>query len=133
LILLNYHSSLSTQKQFNNEKNYILSLYISILNLVSQRSGFVSLFDGENLAGWSEVENLPPLIEDGLIKVKRPYHLFYDGKLPIMILNFELRLANDAWVKFWVYLFTTYHKGWPNKGYEVQQTTNARRSRRKFV
>jgi hypothetical protein len=88
--------------------------------------GWVSLFDGQTLAGWKANENQGTFsVQDGMIVVKGTRsHLFYVG--PVMggdFKNFEFKAdvmtkpnANSG-----IYFHTAYQdSGWPDKGYEVQ-------------
>lgn len=88
--------------------------------------GWISLFNGSDLDGWSASENTESFyVEDGMIVADGPRsHLFYSGSLQdATFRNFELSLevmtttnANSG-----VYLHTAFQDaGWPAKGYEVQ-------------
>ena len=86
--------------------------------------GFISLFDGKSLEGWTASENKTSCtVENGLIVVGggRRSHLFYTGPVQNQdFKNFELKLevltrprANSG-----VYFHTKYQEsGWPDKGY----------------
>ena len=90
--------------------------------------GFVSLFNGKSLDGWTAAKENPESFsvnDDGVLVVKGGRsHLFYTGKVNGgSFKNFELKLkvktlpnANSG-----VYFHTKYQdKGWPNAGYECQ-------------
>jgi hypothetical protein len=89
--------------------------------------GFVPLFDGKSLDGWTASKENPDSfsVKDGVLIVKGGRsHLFYTGKVNGgSFKNFELKLkvktlpnANSG-----VYFHTKYQdKGWPNHGYECQ-------------
>jgi type 1 glutamine amidotransferase len=89
--------------------------------------GFVSLFNGRNLDGWTPAKENPESfsVHDGQLVVKGPRsHLFYTGDVHGgQFKDFELKLqaktmpnANSG-----VYFHTKYQdEGWPNAGYECQ-------------
>lgn len=88
--------------------------------------GFVSLFDGKSLDGWTANEKPGTFtVKDGMIVVKGPRsHLFYTGPVENHDFNdFHLKLqamtmpgSNSG-----VYFHTTYQdEGWPRKGFEAQ-------------
>jgi 3-keto-disaccharide hydrolase len=89
-------------------------------------SGWIELFDGKTLNGWSASENQGVFtVEDGMIKVEgKRSHLFYSGEVVNHnFKNFELMVdvktlpnSNSG-----IYIHTEYQQeGWPRKGYETQ-------------
>jgi hypothetical protein len=89
--------------------------------------GWISLFDGKTLEGWTKAEENPDSVqvEDGKIVTHGPRcHLFYSGPVKDHnFTNFEFKaevmtLENS---NSGIYFHTQYQKdGWPDKGYEVQ-------------
>lgn len=88
--------------------------------------GWVSLFDGQSLAGWKVGENAGTFsVKDGQIVVHgQTAHLFYEGDYNNHeFKNFELKVdvmtypgANSG-----IYFHTQFQEGgWPDKGFEVQ-------------
>jgi hypothetical protein len=89
--------------------------------------GWISLFDGHSLDGWTASEHKTSCrVEDGVIVVGggERSHLFYTGEVHHHdFKNFELKLevmtkpgANSG-----IYFHTQYQEeGWPNQGYEAQ-------------
>ena len=88
--------------------------------------GWISLFDGESLEGWTANENTDSWkIEDGAIVTRgERSHLFYTGDvMDHNFLNFEFSVdvmtqpnSNSG-----VYVHTEFQEeGWPAKGYECQ-------------
>jgi type 1 glutamine amidotransferase len=88
--------------------------------------GWVSIWDGESLAGWRASENSDSFqVEEGKIVVDGPRsHLFYEG--PVAggdFINFEFKSdvytypeANSG-----IFFHSRYqHIGWPQYGYEAQ-------------
>jgi hypothetical protein len=98
----------------------------------SDEEGFIPLFDGETLNGWTPSTDAPEsfLVEEGnLIARGGPAHIYYSGDVEkAAFKNFELRLevmtlpgSNSG-----VYFHTTYQKdGWPGVGYEAQVNSTA--------
>ena len=93
----------------------------------AEDDGFVSIFNGRDLTGWTPSKENPESfsVVQGLLLVKGgKSHLFYtgdvnDGKFK----NFELKLKVQTTPKSnsGVYFHTEYQdEGWPNKGYECQ-------------
>lgn len=88
--------------------------------------GWIDLFNGEDLSGWTASENKESFwVEDGNIVANgERSHLFYTGDVEDAdFSDFELRaevmtfpLANSG-----IYFHTEYQEeGWPAKGYEAQ-------------
>lgn len=106
---------------------FVVLLVVGLASHVSAADdGWISLFDGQSLAGWKANENPESFrVENGAIVVNGPRaHLFYVGNgSDADFTNFELRAvvmtapeANSG-----LYIHTAYQPtGWPSKGYEVQ-------------
>lgn len=89
--------------------------------------GFVTLFDGTSLDGWTSSLDNPAAfsIEDGVLVVKGDRaHLFYSGAVEDHdFTDFELRLKvrTTEGSNSGVYFHTVYQEeGWPEIGYEAQ-------------
>jgi hypothetical protein len=91
-----------------------------------EHNGWISLFDGKTLNGWTANENKDCFkVEDGAIVVNgKRSHLFYTG--PVQNANFTnfewkadvMTLPNS---NSGMYFHTKYQEsGWPDAGYEVQ-------------
>jgi len=93
----------------------------------SDSGGFLSLFNGKDLNGWTPAKENPDSfsVKDGILVVKGGRsHLFYTGKVNGgKFKNFELRLKVKTFPgsNSGVYFHTAYQdQGWPEKGYECQ-------------
>ena len=92
----------------------------------SQSDGWIPLFDGQTLFGWTASENPPTFrVENGEIVVHGPRaHLFYDG--PVMNHEFkDFELKADVLTKpganSGIFVRTAFQPtGFPSNGYEVQ-------------
>jgi hypothetical protein len=88
--------------------------------------GWISIFDGKSLSGWTASENKDSCkVEDGKIVVKGPRsHLFYTGKVKdANFKNFEFSadVLTHPKANSGIYFHTKFQKaGWPGKGYEAQ-------------
>lgn len=89
--------------------------------------GFVSLFNGKDLTGWTKAkENEGTFaVKDGAIVANGPRcHLYYSGNVGNHdFKNFELKVdvMTQANSNGGIYFHTTYQEtGWPDKGFEVQ-------------
>ena len=89
--------------------------------------GFVELFNGENLEGWTPSKEAPESfsVKEGVLVVKGgKSHLFYSGEVEDAdFTNFHLkvRAKTKPGANSGVYFHTEYQEeGWPNKGYECQ-------------
>ena len=121
-------------------KRFTHSMAAAILMLVSPamaEEGFVSIFNGKDLAGWKSNDETPNCfsVEDGALKVGGGRaHLFYvgdDGKAEFK--NFELKLKAKTLPKAngGVYFHTQFEpKGWPSKGYECQVNSSHKDARK---
>ena len=106
-----------------------LCLAAVCLDGAAQASGeeFLSLFNGENLDGWTVSDENPGsfIVEDGMIRTRGPRaHLFYTGPVNgADFRNFEFRAdvrtlpgSNSG-----IYFHTEYQaEDWPAKGFEAQ-------------
>ncbi|MDL5049800.1 DUF1080 domain-containing protein [Oscillatoria amoena NRMC-F 0135] len=102
--------------------------------------GFVALFNGKDLTGWTKAkENEATFdVKDGVIVAVGPRcHLYYTGPFqgkPPDFKNFELKV--DVMTKpnsnGGIYFHTAYQEtGWPSKGFEVQVNNTYNRDPRK--
>lgn len=89
--------------------------------------GFVELFNGENLDGWSASKEAPESfsVKDGTLLVKGgKSHLFYTGDVNGgKFKDFELKVRAKTFpgANSGVYFHTKYQDtGWPDNGYECQ-------------
>lgn len=92
----------------------------------AKTDGWISLFDGKTLNGWTASENKDSFsVEDGKIVARSGRsHLFYTGSvMGANFTNFELKADVMTLPKSnsGIYFHTQYEDaGWPSKGYEVQ-------------
>lgn len=92
----------------------------------SKDSGWVPLFNGEDLSGWTANEDPSTFrVEDGLIIVHgERSHLFYTGEVNDAVFkDFELwvEVQTEPEANSGVFFHTRYQdEGWPAAGYEVQ-------------
>lgn len=112
----------------------LLTLFLGISNRViaqekdseTANSGWLSLFNGENLEGWQVGENASTFsVENGAIKVAGPRaHLFYMGALEnhdFKNFEFQAKVMTKPGANSGIYIHTQYQEGgWPKYGYEVQ-------------
>ncbi len=120
----------ATNFELRYMKNLILIAVCIFLmaGLYAQDSeGFVSIFNGEDLAGWTSSEDKPEsfLVEDGTLVCRGgKAHIYYTGGVNRSdFKNFELKLKvkTMAEANSGVYFHTTYQKdGWPKIGFEAQ-------------
>ncbi len=90
------------------------------------KESWISLFDGESLAGWRVGANAGTFsVKDGAIRVNgHVAHLYYDG--PVQehsFKNFEFKadVMTTAGSNSGIYFHTLFQESsWPRKGYEVQ-------------
>ncbi len=89
--------------------------------------GFVELFNGENLDGWTISKEAPEsfVVTDGTLIVDGgKSHLFYSGDVEgADFKNFHLKVRAKTFpgANSGVYFHTEYQEeGWPSKGYECQ-------------
>jgi hypothetical protein len=88
--------------------------------------GWISLFDGQSLAGWRASENPATFrVENGAIVVHGPRaHLFYEGPLQnhnFKNFEFKAQVMTTPGSNSGIFIHTAYQEaGWPSKGYEIQ-------------
>ena len=97
------------------------------LATVEAEEGFIELFNGENLDGWTPSKENPDsyLVKDGKLIVKGGRsHLFYTGDVQGgKFKDFELKVRAKTFpgANSGVYFHSEYQdEGWPSKGYECQ-------------
>jgi type 1 glutamine amidotransferase len=92
--------------------------------------GWVSLFDGKTLNGWTVNENKDTFsVADGAIQVKGPRsHCFYTGPVAgadFKDFEFQAEVMTKPQANSGIYIHTEYQEtGWPAKGYECQVNTS---------
>ncbi len=112
-------------------KNYCFFtlLLIFLMNCQLQKENgdeWISLFDGNTMAGWQANENVDTWkIEDGALVCEGDRsHLFYTGEVNAgKFKNFEFKadIMTNPGSNSGIYIHTEYQEeGWPDKGYEVQ-------------
>jgi hypothetical protein len=88
--------------------------------------GWISLFDGKSLDGWTASENQESFsVEDGKIIVDGPRgHLFYSGDVAdhnFKNFHFKADVMTHPRANSGIYFHTRFQEsGWPSVGYEVQ-------------
>jgi hypothetical protein len=88
--------------------------------------GWISLFNGKNLDGWTASENKDTFsVRDGIILVKGPRsHLFYTGTVEdanFKDFEFKADILTKPRANSGMYFHTKYKEtGWPGEGFEVQ-------------
>lgn len=108
LLVVVFHTTLSAQKKETNA------------------DGWITLFDGQTLAGWKASEHPGTFtVLDGMIVAYGDRaHLFYTG--PIMdhtFKNFEFKaqVMTTLGSNSGIFIHSVYQEeGWPSKGYEIQ-------------
>lgn len=102
------------------------ALAFTILPLLAAEDGWINLFNGKDLDGWTASENKDSCkIDDGKIVLHGPRsHLFYTGKINggnFTDFEIKLEIMTTPGSNSGVYFHTKYQeKGWPSKGYEAQ-------------
>lgn len=93
----------------------------------AQGDGWVSMFNGKDLAGWKSNEEVPGVftVENGELKVSGGRaHLFYmgpNGEASFQSFELKLKAKTTPGSNSGVYFHTQYQAtGWPDKGYECQ-------------
>ncbi|MDF1823384.1 MAG: DUF1080 domain-containing protein [Verrucomicrobiales bacterium] len=94
---------------------------------VDADDGFVELFNGKNLEGWTPSKETPEsfsVVDGTLIVDSGRSHLFYTGEVNgADFKNFHLKVRAKTFpgANGGVYFHTAYQEeGWPDKGYECQ-------------
>lgn len=87
--------------------------------------GFISIFDGDSLAGWKKADENQDSwkVEDGKLVCWGPRcHLFYDGELqPLKDFHFIAEVMTTPGSNAGIYFHTKYQEtGWPKYGFECQ-------------
>mgnify|MGYP002037449576 CR=1 FL=1 len=101
-------------------------LLLAIISTLHADDGWIELFNGKDLTGWTASENKASCkVEDGKIVLFGPRsHLFYTGKVSDgTFTDFELKaeVMTTPGSNSGIYFHTRYQeKGWPSKGYECQ-------------
>ncbi|MBL9160275.1 MAG: DUF1080 domain-containing protein [Verrucomicrobiales bacterium] len=97
------------------------------LSFVNAEEGFIELFNGKNLDGWSPSAELPESfsVKDGILIVKGGRsHLFYTGEAnggKFKDFELKVRAKTFAGANSGVYFHTKPQpEGWPENGYECQ-------------
>jgi hypothetical protein len=111
-------------KRFAFSMTFVLGI---LAHCAMAGEGFVSIFNGRDLAGWKSNEEVPGCftVEDGALKVSGGRaHLFYvgeDGKAEFKDFELKLKAKTMPQANGGVYFHTLFEeKGWPSKGYECQ-------------
>ncbi|MEM9366483.1 MAG: DUF1080 domain-containing protein [Planctomycetota bacterium] len=112
------------------------TLASSVVAEAPSEEGFVSLFDGQSMAGWKVSEENPGSwqVSDGMLKCDGPRaHLFYVGDLaPFDNFHFKAEVMTTANSNSGIYFHTKYQaEGWPKYGYECQVNVSYDRDKRK--
>lgn len=109
-----------------------IAFALSAQHAMGQSSEWISLFDGETLAGWKASENEDSFrVEDGCIVHDGPRsHLFYVGEVAghqFKDFEFKAQVYTFEQANSGVYFHTRFQeKGYPNYGYEVQVNNSHR-------
>jgi hypothetical protein len=117
-----------------NGFRYMTVCIVGIIALLSCKAikqgraagGWLPLFDGRSLNGWSVGENASTFsVQDGAIVAHgNTAHLFYTGNIKDHdFTNFEFKadVMTEPGSNSGIYFHTQYQvSGWPDKGYEVQ-------------
>jgi hypothetical protein len=113
-------------------KSILLTLCLATTITLGLRAedGFISMFNGKDLAGWKSNDEKPNafVVEDGAIKTADGRaHLFYvgdDGKASFKNFIFKAKVklgATDQGSNSGIYIHTKVQAtGWPEAGYECQ-------------
>jgi hypothetical protein len=106
------------------------ALCLSLLLICCQKpeptDGWITLFNGEDLAGWKASENKNTFsVQDGLLVAHgERSHLFYTGEVQdASFANFEFQaeVMTTPGSNSGIYFYTAYQEeGWPTQGYEAQ-------------
>ena len=102
-----------------------VSLFLSFSKPTSN-DGWISLFDGNSLSGWSAGDNAESFsVDSGRIVVHgKTSHLFYSGPVKnhdFKNFEFKAEVMTMPGANSGIYFHTEFQQGgWPKKGYEVQ-------------
>jgi hypothetical protein len=93
---------------------------------VAEEDGWVSLFNGKDLAGWKVNENKDSVrVEDGLLVINGPRaHAYFEGaegSESFKNFHFKAKVKTYPKANSGIYFHTRFQdSGWPNRGYECQ-------------
>ena len=94
-------------------------LVAPLINAQAAEDGWVSLFNGKDLAGWKASEMGDFKVEDGMIVVRgKKAHLFTDKEFKNF--DFKCEIMTTPGSNSGLYFHTKYLEDWPTQGYEVQ-------------
>lgn len=112
--------------KFGSKKLSIAIVSITLLQCLSAKDEWITIFDGNSLDGWRANENPDSWsVEDGAIVAKgNRSHLFYEGEVgKHNFKNFELsaEVMTTPGSNSGLYVHTWFQEeGWPAAGYELQ-------------
>jgi hypothetical protein len=115
---------------------FLLLVWSCALPAAEGGTGWVTLFNGQDLTGWTANENPDTFkVVDGAIVVKGPRsHLFYTGPVngaKFRNFEFETEIKTLPNANSGIYFHTAHlDSGFPNKGYEVQVNNSHRDPKR---
>jgi hypothetical protein len=108
----------------------LVALNAAVVLQAADERGWVSMFNGKDLAGWKSNEETPGVftVADGVLKVSGGRaHLFFvgaDGKANFKNFEFRAKVMTTPGSNSGIYFHTQFEeKGWPTKGYEAQVNT----------
>jgi hypothetical protein len=110
-----------------------LASLVAASPLAAADDGWVTLFDGQSLAGWKAAENPASFrVVDGAIACDGPRaHLFYvgpDGKASFENFEAQVEVRARAGANSGFYFHTAFQeKDWPAQGFEVQVNNSQKR------
>lgn len=115
-------------------RTHLLTCALALLAapiLAADDTGWISMFDGQSLAGWKSNEENPNVftVANGELKVAGGRaHLFYvgaDGGASFTNFEFRAKVKTAPGANSGIYFHTTFQaKGWPSQGYECQVNTS---------
>jgi hypothetical protein len=104
----------------------LILICLFTFDLLSCSDGWISLFDGKSMAGWTAVENTESWkLQDGALVANGPRsHLFYTGAVNggnFKNFEFSAEVKTMTASNSGIFFHTEFQeRGWPNKGYEAQ-------------